>query len=81
MKPLKMEVLVQPEVKETKTSTGIEVVSAKTVPFSKGKVLSIGKGVEEIKVGDRIGYSTSAYEELDDKHIVHESDVYVILEE
>ena len=81
MKPLKKKVLIESIPDEQLTSSGIEIVSPRTKSFLKGKVLKIGEGVEEVKLGDSVFYSASAFEEVEEWHLIHESDIFVILEE
>lgn len=79
IQPLADYVVAQPEEAETKTASGLYLPGSAQEKPKTAKVVAVGKGVKEIKVGDRIIYKTYSTTEVkvgsDDYILVKEEDV------
>lgn len=76
IKPLADYVVVQQEEPEAKTASGIYLPTQAQEKPKVAKVLAVGKGVKEVKVGDRVvfgGYSNT--------ELKHEGKEYILIKE
>jgi chaperonin GroES len=80
IKPLADYVVVQQEVAEAKTASGLYLPTQAQEKPKVAKVLAVGKDVKEVKTGDRIvygGYSnTEIKQDGQDYIIIKEENIY-----
>jgi chaperonin GroES len=83
--PLKKKMIVELIQKEKVTASGIVLTSADPSEVSKGRVLAVGKEVEDVSVGDLIlpnwNKAVKTQFEGADFFVVEEEDVVLIFEE
>ena len=80
MKLLKQLVLIEKPEKENKTNFGLVLPDTiKNEKPTKGKILSIGKDVKEVKVGQIVLFKKYAIEEYEEGFIVDERDILGII--
>jgi co-chaperonin GroES (HSP10) len=73
IQPIDSQVLIKPEpIKEIKLASGIILTNPRT-KTRKGEVISIGKDVEEVKIGDVVEFFTIHNPEIDGNYIVDTS--------
>lgn len=76
IKPLADYVVVQQEVAETKTASGLYLPTQAQEKPKVAKVLAVGKDVKEVKIGDRVvfgGYSNT--------EVKHDGQDYILIKE
>ena len=83
--PIKKKMIVELIEKEKVTASGIVLTSADPAEVSKGRVLAIGKEVEDVAVGNLIlpnwNKAIKTQFEGADFYVVDEEDVVLIFEE
>ncbi|OGX68221.1 MAG: co-chaperone GroES [Paenibacillus sp. RIFOXYA1_FULL_44_5] len=83
IKPLGDRVVLEPVVKEVTTVSGIVLPDSVKEKPQEGKVVAVGKDLQELKLGDHVIFSKYAGTEL--KHdgkellIMRESDILAVL--
>lgn len=77
LKPIKNNVVLELIQKEKVTSSGIVLPSADPVEANKGKVISIGPGVELVKEGDMVLPNWNAARQMK----YNDSEYYVVSED
>ena len=83
IKPLSDRVLIQPNPAEEKTAAGLIIPdTAKEKPLA-GKVVAVGPGTSEVKVGDQVLYGKYAGTEVtvegETYLIMRQSDIFAII--
>jgi len=85
LKPIKNNVVLELIQKEKVTSSGIVLPSADPVEANKGKVISIGPGVELVKEGDTVlpNWNAARKTKYDgiDYYIISEDEIVLIFGE
>jgi chaperonin GroES len=82
IKPLFDNVIVEPKKEEEKSKTGIVLSTTNEEQTLTGKVLAVGKDVEnDIKVGDFVVYAPFSGKEIGGKLIIGSHDLMGIIEE
>lgn len=88
MKPLRKKVLIKPdEFEETRSESGIiaPMDAAEKMKQTKGVVVAVPDGIDDIKAGDHVIYSPLTFDEIkhegEDLHVVEIDDVFAILNE
>lgn len=80
IKPLADYVVVQQEVPETKTASGLYLPQGAQEKPKVAKVVAVGKDVKEVKVGDRVvygGYSNTEVKQDGKEYIlIKEENIY-----
>jgi len=83
IKPVKDRVVVKPLGSEEKTAGGIIIPASAQDTEKRGKVESVGKDVEEVRVGDVVLFGQYGGTEVSidgqDYRIIPESQIYAVL--
>ena len=86
IRPIGERVLIKPIKKEEKTKSGI-LLSSKTAPAEKpnqAEVIALGKGLEGIKVGDKVIFNRFSGNEIEDGEekylVVNAEDILAVIE-
>lgn len=75
-------VVIEPVVVENKTASGIILGDSEVKPLPRGKVVHVGKKVEEVAVGDVVVYLEGrGYPDVNGFVILPESSIIAIIDE
>lgn len=81
IKPLWQYVVIEPVKEKEISDGGIHLPETKTKSqLIEGKIITVAKGIQEVKAGDIVAFDEFAGEQVDGKYIIHVEDLKYIKE-